>query len=78
MATGGTWRSCSNCKKPIGFSQIYYVCSVSTCNKKRGGFVFCSVDCWDAHLPFARHRSSSAVEERAPTRAQWERETLRR
>jgi len=32
------WRSCSTCKKPIEFQQTYYVCSVSTCNRKRNGF----------------------------------------
>lgn len=63
------WKTCNICKKPIDFGAIYYVCSVSTCNRKRTALRFCSVDCWDAHLPDARHRSASAVEERAPGRA---------
>ena len=50
------WCSCSTCKKPIAFQQTYYVCSVSTCNRKRNGFFFCSVACWDAHVPIMRHR----------------------
>ena len=68
------WRRCSSCKKEIGFKEKYYVCSVSTCNQQRTGLVFCSVSCWDAHLPFARHRSASAVEKRSPGVAEWERQ----
>lgn len=60
------WRECSTCKKPIRSGQKYWVCSVSTCNRKRSSYVFCSVDCWDAHLPFANHREAWAVEETAP------------
>jgi hypothetical protein len=66
------WKRCSSCKSAIAFGGIYYACSVSTCNKKRGGFVFCSVDCWDEHVPMMRHRDAWAVEETAPTQAQWE------
>ncbi len=68
------WRTCSTCKKPIAFQQTYYVCSVSTCNRKRNGFFFCSVPCWDAHVPMMRHRESWAEQNTAPTRAAWERE----
>jgi len=60
------WRLCSNCKKEIAHGAIYYVCSVSTCNRARNSFAFCSVDCWDAHLPIVNHRKASAIEERAP------------
>jgi hypothetical protein len=62
------WRECSICHKEIGYGQLYHVCSVSTCNRKRTGLVFCSLDCWDAHLPDANHRNAWAVEERAPAR----------
>jgi hypothetical protein len=68
------WCSCSTCKKPIAFQQTYYVCSVSTCNRKRNGFFFCSVACWDAHVPIMRHRESWAEQHTAPSRATWERE----
>lgn len=68
------WRTCSTCKKPIAFQQTYYVCSVSTCNRKRNGFFFCSVACWDAHVPLMRHRESWAEQNTAPTREVWERE----
>lgn len=65
-----TWRACNNCGKPIMFGSLYYVCSVSTCNRKRRPLRFCTVDCWDAHLPDANHRSAWAVEETAPTEAE--------
>ena len=68
------WRSCSTCKKPIEFQQTYYACSVSTCNRTRHGFCFCSVSCWDAHVPMMRHRESWAEQHTAPTREAWERE----
>lgn len=63
------WRRCSSCKADIPFEALYWVCSVSTCNSKRRGLFFCSVDCWEIHLPIMRHRSSSAVERRSPSRA---------
>jgi hypothetical protein len=66
-----TWKRCSTCKAPIAFVATYYVCSVSTCTRKRSGFAFCSVDCWEAHVPMMRHREAWAVEETAPTKAQW-------
>ncbi|PRQ06188.1 hypothetical protein [Enhygromyxa salina] len=62
------WRNCSRCKKPIAFGSTYLVCSVSTCNRARTGMVFCSMECWDAHLPIARHREASAEELTAPAR----------
>jgi len=62
---------CSACRKDIPFQSVYWVCSVSTCNRERTRLVFCSVACWDAHLSTVRHRESWAVEERAPTRAAW-------
>jgi hypothetical protein len=69
-----SWRKCSSCKAEIPFGATYWTCSVSTCNRKRTGLSFCSVGCWEAHLPIARHRESYAVESRAPTRAAWDAE----
>lgn len=68
------FRVCSTCRKPIPFSARYYRCSVSTCNRARMALFFCSVPCWDAHVPGARHRDAWAEEARAPTRAEWEAE----
>src|SRR2546427_6993447 len=64
------WRRCSSCKKPIALGAPYWVCSVSTCNQKRTGLAFCTVSCWDAHLPVARHREAWAEERVAPARAE--------
>ena len=62
------WKKCSTCKKDIFTSQNYYVCSVSTCNSRATQYVFCSVACWDAHVPVERHRgdSAGAIEKKAP------------
>lgn len=61
------WRRCSACKKDVGLGAVYWVCSVSTCNRARTALVFCSVDCWEIHLPTERHREAWAVEKRAPS-----------
>jgi hypothetical protein len=60
------WKKCNICKKEIAVSGVYWRCSVSTCNSKRTGLSFCSIACWDAHLPFANHKQAGAVEEKAP------------
>lgn len=67
------WRRCSGCKQPIGFAAPHWVCSVSTCRRPRTGFVFCSVECWDSHLPVVRHRDAWAEEAVSPTREEWAR-----
>jgi hypothetical protein len=66
------FRLCSSCKRELSFGSPYYVCSVSTCTRKRTGLSFCSVGCFEAHVPILRHREAWAEEQRAPTRAQWE------
>ncbi|MFQ5543064.1 MAG: hypothetical protein ACE5FY_01780 [Nitrospiria bacterium] len=72
MAEKNDWKRCSNCKKEIPFSGRYYLCSVSTCRRKKTGLFFCSVSCWDAHLGFANHRRAYAEEDTAPSRKQFE------
>lgn len=64
---GSFWKKCSACKKPIPFGAIHYVCSVSTCNRKRTALQFCTVSCWEVHLPVARHREAWAEERVAPS-----------
>lgn len=64
------WRKCSSCKKEIALNSKYYECSVSTCTGARTGYVFCSVNCWEVHLPGARHRDAGAVEKRSPMTAE--------
>lgn len=66
MGTEGQWRRCSACKQPIELGATYWTCNVSTCNRKRTGLVFCSVTCWEVHLPSANHREPWAVERTAP------------
>lgn len=60
------WRKCSSCKKPILLNSKYFACSVSTCNGERTGYVFCSIPCFETHLPGARHRDAGAIEKVAP------------
>ena len=76
MTEGSQWCRCSACKKPIPFASGYWVCNVSTCNRKRTGLVFCSVDCWEVHLPTANHRESWALERTAPTGAEYARSAV--
>ena len=35
---------------------------------------FCSVPCWDAHVPMMRHRESWTEQHTAPNRVAWERD----
>ena len=60
------WKNCSSCKKPIYYGQKHYICSVSTCQTSRFFPRFCSVSCWDAHVPVMNHRSAWAEEQSAP------------
>lgn len=64
------WKKCSSCKKPIYFGTKYYVCSVSTCSGLRTGYVFCSMPCFEVHLPGARHRDAGGIQKTAPMTAE--------
>jgi hypothetical protein len=68
------WRKCNSRKKPIPYRAMYWVCNVSSCNRKRTGLVFCTTACWDAHLPIMNHRESWAEERRAPSLEDWKRQ----
>jgi hypothetical protein len=70
MEESSIWKKCSVCKKAIGFKSKYFICSVSTCNGQRTGYVFCSVACFEVHLPGARHRDAGAIEKVAPSEAE--------
>ena len=69
-----SFKVCSICRSDIDFGAVYWVCSVSTCNRKRTGLYFCSVACWEAHLPSMRHREAWAVEKRAPSELRYKEE----
>lgn len=60
------WKKCSSCKKPLAWGSQYYVCSVSTCNGQRTGYVFCGMPCFEVHLPGARHRDAGGIKKTAP------------
>ena len=62
------WKRCSSCKKEILTGQTYYVCSISTCQGRTTNYAFCSIPCWDAHIPTERHKpdSAGAIERKAP------------
>lgn len=68
----GTWKRCGVCKRDIGFDEDFYECSVSTCTSSRSHLVFCSVTCWEQHVPVMRHRDAWAEQKRAPSKARWE------
>lgn len=70
MSTPDSFKVCSICRTPIAYGAQYYACSVSTCRSKRTGLFFCSLPCFEAHLPEMRHRDAWAEQERAPTRDQ--------
>lgn len=74
MSVPEQFKTCSTCKRPIQFGQRYFRCSVSTCNRKRLGLFFCTLECYDAHLPMMRHRDSWAEPTDAPSREEYERE----
>src|SRR3990172_4818608 len=62
------WGRCSSCKGPIAHGARYYTCSVSTCNRTRMQLTFCSLRCWDAHVPSMGHSSGVwANEQIAPS-----------
>ena len=71
MSDANQWKRCSSCKTPIAFTAKHWVCNVSTCNRPRTGLAFCTVSCWEAHVPVMRHRESWALEKEAPTRDAW-------
>lgn len=68
------FRQCTTCKKPIAFGANYLQCSVSTCNRAKLAQFFCTLACWDAHLPEARHRDAWAEPMKAPTLEAFRRE----
>ena len=55
--------ACSMCKQVIPSGQPRYRCSVSACNAGRMKLRFCSVACFERHIPTARHRKAGCVED---------------
>ncbi len=69
-----SWKRCGVCKRDLGFEAEFYECSVSTCTSGRSHPIFCSVACWEQHVPVMRHRDAWAEQKRSPSRAFWEQE----
>ena len=61
------WRKCSVCKDEIARGDEYLVCTVTTCNKVGRESVFCSTDCWDAHVAVMNRKNAGYVEKIAPS-----------
>lgn len=68
----GYFRLCSSCKRELSFGGRYYTCSVSTCNRAKDPLTFCSLPCFEAHVPVIRHREAWAEEQEAPSRERWQ------
>jgi histone H3/H4 len=66
MSESNYWRKCSFCKVEIPYASGYYRCSVSSCNQRSTDYVFCSVHCFETHVPGARHKDAAAVHEKSP------------
>jgi hypothetical protein len=66
MSTENEWKKCSACKKAIPYNSRYYTCSVSSCNTSRTNYIFCSVPCFDHHIPKERHKSAGAIDNMSP------------
>lgn len=62
MSEEKVYRNCGSCKKPINVNTKYYVCSISTCRKS----AYCSMPCFDDHIPILKHKDAWAEERTAP------------
>ena len=54
---------CATCRKLIPPGTNAIRCTVASCNTGRMKLRFCSVTCWEKHVPTARHRNASYVVE---------------
>lgn len=60
---------CATCRKLIALGATAYRCSVASCNAGRMKLRFCSVACWEKHVPTARHRNANWIAEERPASA---------
>jgi histone H3/H4 len=54
------------------------MCSVSSCQRKNAPIVYCSVDCWELHVPVVNHKQAGADEYWSPARSLTQEEIPRR
>ena len=52
---------CATCRKLIAIGAPTIRCTVASCNTGRMKLRFCSVVCWEKHIPTARHRKAAYV-----------------
>jgi LSD1 subclass zinc finger protein len=52
---------CATCRKLIPPNASAVRCTVASCNTGRMKLRFCSVVCWEKHVPTARHRKPAYV-----------------
>jgi hypothetical protein len=57
--------TCSMCKKRVLYGATFFRCSVTACNAGKFKLIFCSAACFQKHLPTARHRNASIIQETA-------------
>ena len=50
---------CATCRKLIPLGAAAIRCTVASCNTGRLKLRFCSVACWEKHVPTARHRKAA-------------------
>lgn len=56
---------CASCRSPIAPTEPRFRCSVSACNAGRLKLRFCTVACFERHVPTARHRRAECIREAA-------------
>ena len=49
---------CATCRKLIPMEVKTIRCTVASCNTGRLKLRFCTVKCWEKHVPTARHRKA--------------------
>lgn len=54
---------CATCRKLIPPGTAAIRCTVASCNTGRMKLRFCSIVCWEKHVPTARHRKANYVVE---------------
>jgi hypothetical protein len=61
---------CATCRKLIPPGTPAVRCTVASCNTGRMKLRFCSIPCWEKHVPTARHRKPAYVIEDRPEPAE--------
>ncbi|MFK7871819.1 MAG: hypothetical protein AB8C84_01430 [Oligoflexales bacterium] len=56
------WKKCGPCGKEITHQTAYFACGTSSCQKS----AFCSLSCWNAHIPLMKHKDAWAEERISP------------